>query len=427
MVDYDPFDPAVKQSPHAIFDALRAGCPVHHHRLDGIDLNRINNNPLVARPTEEFWSVFRYEDCLAVLQDTQQFSRREGPGPERLMALNDEGMLLYADDPAHMLQRRIVNKAFTPRMVDQQLPAIQAIADDLVDGLWQVGEADVMADFAVPMTIRVIASIMGAGADRIDDLFRWVNATVAAFGGDDGALEASFVAMIEMFGFVTEQINERREILARGGDPPDDVLTALITAEYQGYRFSDQEILMAAQQLHTAGFETTSTAIANAVHHLCTHPAERAKLERDWSLLDSAVEESLRYDAPVEGLFVTARSQVEIGDVPIPAGAKVRVVYAAANRDDRRFPEGAAFKVDRSPAENRHHLAFGHGPHACVGAALGRTEVRVALRTLLTRLPGLGLHPARRPDRNTSLIINGFSSLPIVWDPAAPDGHGGSR
>lgn len=418
MIEYDPYDRATKENPYPVWAALRSGCPVHHHRVKGVDVNRMNASPLVARPTEEFWTLSRYEDCLAVLQDTERFSRKEGPGPERLVALNEDGMLLYADDPAHMFQRRIVNKAITPRIVEQMLPGIQAIADDLVDGIASRGEADLMGEFAVPMTIRVLAGIVGAGEDRVDDLWRWGNATVNAFGGGEEAAEAGFVAMIELFDLLRGVITDRRERLAREEAIPDDVLSALITAEYEGRSFSDEEILMAAQQLLTAGFETTSTSTGNALYRLCTNAEERARLEADWSRLDGAVEEVLRYDAPVDGLFVTTREPVEIQGCPIPAGAKLRFLYASANRDGEVFSDPDEFRIDRDPLEVRRHLAFGHGSHACVGASLARAELRIALRTLLTRLPGIDLDPTRDRVRNDSFFINGYAKLPVVWDPA---------
>lgn len=418
MIDYDPYDRAAKENPYPVWAALRAGCPVHHHRVKGVDVNRMNASPLVARPTEEFWTVSRYRDVLDILQDTARFSRKEGPGPERLVALNAEGMLLYADDPAHMFQRRIVNKAVTPRIVEQMLPVIQAIADDLVDGIASRGQADLMGDFAVPMTIRVLAGVVGAGEDRIDDLWRWGNATVNAFGGGEEAAEAGFVAMMELFEFLRGIIDDRRAALVRGGTIPDDVLSALITAEFEGRSFSDEEILMAAQQLLTAGFETTSTSIGNALHRLSSNPDQRAKLESDWSLLENAVEEVLRCDAPVDGLFVTTREPVEIRGCPIPEGAKVRFLYASANRDPEAFSDPDAFRIDRDPLELRRHLAFGHGSHACVGASLARAELRCALRTLLTRLPGIEPDPTRDRVRNKSFFINGYAAFPVVWAPA---------
>jgi len=417
MNDYDPLSSEVKQDPQRYFRELRASCPVHHHRLHDVDVDRMNANPLVARPTAEFWSVFRYGDCAGILQDPEHFSSREGPGPERLQPLNEDGMLLWADDPAHRHQRRIANKAFTPRMVEQMRPRIQQVVDELLSGLAGRGRAELMSDFAVPLAITVIAEILGVGRERVSDFRRWGNATVAAFGGDQDAIEHSVVAMTELFGFLGELIVARRAIAADGGEPPDDVLTSLIMSDYEGSRFTDDEILMASHQLLTAGFETTSTAIGNAVYLLCTNPSERDKLARDADLVDTLVEEVLRYEAPIEGLFRTTTDAVSVDGTDLPLGAKVRVVFASANRDGSQFEDPDTFRADRDPTEVRRHLAFGFGPHACIGAPLARAELRAAVTSLFGRLPGLALDPEHRPERNDALIINGFRTLPVRWDP----------
>ena len=417
MNEFDPLSPEVKQDPQKYFRELRGSCPVHHHRLRDVDVDRINANPLVARPTAEFWSVYRYADCAAILQDPENFSSREGPGPERLQPLNEDGMLLFADDPAHRHQRRIANKAFTPRMVDQMKPRIQQVVDDLIEGLAPHGQAELMSDFAVPLAITVIADILGVGRERLSDFHRWGNDTVAAFGGDQDAIERSFVAMTELFGFLGELIATRRATAADGGELPEDVLTSLITSDYEGSQFTDDEILMASHQLLTAGFETTSTAIGNAVYLLCTNPAEREKLARDVGLLDTLVEEVLRYEAPIEGLFRTSVDPVRVDGTDLPSGAKVRVVFASANRDERQFADPDTFRIDRDPTEVRRHLAFGFGPHACIGAPLARAELSAAIVSLFDRLPGLALDTEQRPERNDALIINGFRTLPVCWEP----------
>jgi cytochrome P450 len=259
---------------------------------------------------------------------------------------------------------------------------------------------------------------MGVGEERIDDFWRWGIASLEVFGGDQETIERGFVGMTELFGFLMGLIGERRAAVARGEDLPEDVLGALVTADFEDRRFTDEEILMACQQLLTAGFETTSTAIANGVHLVCTHPEERRKLEDNPSLLETAVEEILRYQAPVEGLFRTTTEPVEVAGCPIPAGAKVRVMYASANRDEAHFVDAGAFRVDRDPTELRRHLAFGFGPHACLGAALARAEMHCALGALLERLPGLELDTERAATRNPMLIVNGFRTLPVRWDPA---------
>jgi cytochrome P450 len=152
---------------------------------------------------------------------------------------------------------------------------------------------------------------------------------------------------------------------------------------------------------------------------LCTHPEERQKLAADPGLIDRAVEEILRYRSPLEGLFRTATDDVELAGCPIPKGAKIRVVWASANHDEQQFEAADRFIVDRDPAELRKHVAFGLGPHSCLGAALARAELRIALSTLLRRLPDLDLDPADPPVRNKVLTINGYVRVPVRWDPSA--------
>jgi hypothetical protein len=416
---YDPLAPGWKQRPWDYFSDLRAHCPVHHHRMPESEVAWQNENYLVASPTHEFWSVFRYEDAMRILQDPETFSSLEGPGPERMAQMHPEGVLLNADDPAHRRQRRIANKAFLPRIVNQRLSLIRSVADDLVDAVAERGHCDLMADISFPLTVAMITDFFGAGADRRDDVQRWGAATIAIFGGTKEALDAGTAATMELFTFLLGEIGARRARHAAGEALSDDVLSAMITAEDEGNTFSDEEILMAAQQFLTAGFESTATGIGNGVYRLLTNPDQRAKLEADWGLLDGCVEEILRYDAPVEGIFRTTTRPVTINGVDLPAGAKVRVVYSSANRDADRFADPDEFRIDRPIGDLRGHIAFAAGPHACLGSALARTEIRTAVQTVLRRLPGIELDPANPAVRATALIVNGYLSIPVRWDPAA--------
>ncbi|HTK68017.1 MAG TPA: cytochrome P450 [Pseudonocardia sp.] len=415
---YDPLSPDSKIDSAALFRSMREACPVHHHVVPDSVREQLNENPYVARPTDQFWSVFRYGDVQEVLQDNESFCSKDGIGPEWMAQLAPDGMLLWADEPAHIRQRQIANKAFLPRMVETRRARIAQFVDDAVDAIAGHGRAEVLADFATKVTTSVIADIVGCAEDRKDDLIRWGNATVEAFGGDADAVAGSFVAMQELFAFLLDRIGERRAMLERGEQPPDDVLTSLIVADYRGSRFSDEELLMACHQLLVAGFETTATAIANGIVLLCEHPGERAKLEADPGLWPTALEEILRYESPVEGMFRVTRRDVELSGCPIPAGSKVRYVLASANRDPARFDEPDEFLVDRDPAKVRQHVAFGSGSHACIGSALARAEARTALETIFRRLPGLHL-AGTSPERNPILIINGYRTVHIAWDPAA--------
>jgi hypothetical protein len=267
----------------------------------------------------------------------------------------------------------------------------------------------------------MITDFFGVGSDRIDDIARWGAASIALMGGDAAQIEAGSEATMALFVLMQENIDWRREAAARGEQLPDDLVSAMITArdEDTDTGFSDGEILMAAHQFLTAGFETTATAIGNAVYRLCTNPDERAKLENDWTLLDSACEEILRYDAPVEGTFRTTTCPQTVHGVDIPENAKVRIVYASANRDAARFPDPDVFRIDRPIQELRAHLAFAIGPHACIGSALARAEIKTALETVLKRLPDIRLVEDRPPTRSTALTVCGFIHLPVAWDPAA--------
>jgi hypothetical protein len=405
--------PETRARAHEIYAELRRECPVHHHRMPAEEQARQARNPRLSGTTAEFWSVLRHEDCVRVLQSPEDFSNRQGPGPERRAPVGD-GMLLTADDPAHRRQRRIAGKGFLPRVVRAQEAVVRATVDDLIDALAPRGRAELMADLAVPLTVTMITALFGAGADRRDDVASWGRAIIGANGGDQAAVDASAVALAELFGYIGGLVATRRADPA----PADDVLTALVTARDEDGAFTDDEICLAAMQFLSAGYETTATAIGNAVVLLCTHPGQRAALEADWSLLDQAVEEILRVESPVEGTFRTAREAVEVGGVSVPADGKVRVVFASANRDEQRFAEPRAFRIDRPITELRRHLAFGHGPHACLGSALARAELRIALRTVLTRLPGLALDPRRPPQRSDSMTVNGWATVPVVW-PAA--------
>jgi cytochrome P450 len=416
MIEYDPYDPAVKRDPHPRFDELRRTCPVHHHVLDESRAGKISGNPWVAEATKEFWSVFRAADIARIMQSPEIFSNKEGPGPERMRQISADGMLLISDEPAHRRQRSIANKAFTPRMVQRSEPDIQKVADELVAHVRLRGKADLVTDFAAPMTIRVVAKMIGVGEERVDDFFRWGNDTIGAFGADDSAVERSFVSMLEFHQYMTSLITPRREALARGEAIPDDVLSAMISADHEGWRLNDEELLMGCQQFMTAGFETAMTTMASAIHALCTHPEQRRKLDADPGLIDEVVEETLRFASPLEGICRTALRDTEVGGVPVPKGAKIRLMLASAGRDAEQFDRAGEFDIGRDRSDLRRHLSFGVGIHSCIGAALARAELRIGISTLLGGLPGLRLDPDEEPVRSPAFLVSGFSKLPVRWD-----------
>jgi cytochrome P450 len=418
---YDPMSAEVKQDPERYWAALRPVQSVHHFTLPPEVADVISANPLAAKPTTDFFSVLRYADVRNLLMNPKMFSSTEGPGPERMVPMGEGGVLLFADDPVHIRQRRLAAKAFTPNSVSELIPRIQNTADDLIDAVSDLGAMEIMRDLALPLSIRTIAAIVGVPMERVDDFRRWGNGIVAAFGGDPTALNEGFVALQELFAYTQTLIDAVRSGTADTVSPDlaGGVLAGLVHAEVDGTRLTDDEIRLMLMQLITAGFETTSTATANGIYLLCTHPEQRALYEAgDAEGRRIAVEEIVRFASPLEGLFRTCNEDVTISGCPIPKGAKIRAVFASANRDDEQFAEAGAFRIDRDPAELRKHLGFGLGPHACIGAALARAELHIVFNTVFARLPGFELDMSRPPVRSTVLTINGFKELHIRWDPA---------
>jgi cytochrome P450 len=417
---YDPLSPAAKHDPESQWNVLQDTVGVHHFVLPEEAVAEISDNPLAAQPTTEFWSALKYEDVLHVVTNPRSYLSKDGPGPEFMISMVEEGVLLFADAPAHLRQRRLAAKAFTPRSVDRLAEPLQVLVDSLIDNIAAKGSMEILDDLSFPMAIQAITSVMGIPDARADDFRRWGNAIVGAFGGDGDSRDEGMEALGDLFECVADLIAAIRAGTEAEIDPAlsEGVLAALVRAEVDGTTLLDEEILFMTMQLVTAGYETTSTAIASGIYLLCTHPEQRAIVEADPEMYKPAVEEILRFMSPLEGLFRTTAEDVELGGCPVPHGSKVRACFAAANRDGRKFQDADKFDILRDPEELKGHLAFGHGPHACIGASLARMELRRALETVFRRLPGLELDPDRPPTRNTALVINGFRDVHVRWDPS---------
>lgn len=420
--DHNPLSPEVIFDPEVYWRALREQQPVHHFVLPDADLQRMSTNPFATEPTTEFWTVLRYADAVHVLTNPTLFPSAQGPGPDRMAQSEDGGVLIFADGQTHLRQRRLAAKAFTPRALERVVPQIQSTMDALVDRIAGKGEAELMSAVAVPLSISTILQIMALPADMTDEFHRWGTAITNTFGGDPAAVAAGGAALGELFAYLQQLIDAFRagNESAGGSAFSEGVLASLIRAEHEGTGLSDLEICQIAMQLIVAGYETTSTAIVNGVHALCAHPDQRQLfIDGDADLKKQAIEEILRFAGPQAGLFRTAGEDVEIGGCPIPKNGKVRVSFASANRDGAAFTDAEQFRTDRGLSKSRAHLAFGQGPHACIGAALARAELSVAFETLFRRLPGLELDLAHVPVRNTTMLtINGYRALHVRWDPA---------
>ncbi len=406
VAQFDPLAPETVECPYPFYATLRREAPVYQV------------------PGAGFYIVSRYEDILSVLRRPELFSSSSGPGlrpvpDDDVQAIMREGFppvntLLTNDPPAHSRYRGLVNKAFSARRVALLEPGVRAIAEALVDGFAADGEVELVAQFAVPLPLSVIADALGVPREDMPAFKRWSDDSVAPLGGmisHERELECAR-SIVEFQRYFEAKLEQRRQT------PRDDLLSDLLTARLDGVEPLDTaELLSIIQQLLVAGNETTTNLIASGVLLLLSHPDQRAAVQADPSLVANTVEEILRLESPVQGLFRSAKLDTEIGGVPVPAGARLVLMYAAGNRDEAAFADAETFDVRRDNA--REHLAFGQGVHYCLGAALARLEGVIALQTLLTRLPNLRLAPGRNDFTHTpSFILRGLKALHLAFDPA---------
>ncbi|MFE7135673.1 cytochrome P450 [Streptomyces sp. NPDC057638] len=313
---------------------------------------------------------------------------------------------LQMDGAAHTQLRKLAARPFTPRRVSGIRDRVQELTDGLLDRLEALGPgADLVGNLTYPLPMTVITELFGVPAEDRDRFARWATTIVTVVGVSADELDA---ARAELQGYLGALVRERR------AHPGDDVLSGWLTAEEGGDRLSDIEIVQMAQTIIIGGYETTVGLIAGGVLRLLQHPGQLAALRADPALMRTAVEEILRFQ-PV-GIFfliLMARGDLELGGVRIREGEGVMPLPYHGNRDTARFTDPDRFDIHREPAG---HIAFGHGPHACLGAALARIEVEVVLARLLRRFPGLRLAVDPSELRwHQDRLTNGIVSLPVAW------------
>ncbi|MFF9169665.1 cytochrome P450 [Streptomyces sp. NPDC014776] len=391
VIDVEEFGAGFTANPHPAYARLRERGPVHRVRLPAGD------------GYQETWLVVGPEEARAALTDPRLVKDTARIG---LAFLDDEFIgkhLLTTDPPQHTRLRGLVSRAFTMRRVERLRPRIQQITDDLLDAMLPLGSADLVESFSYPLPITVICELLGVpDLDRAE--FRRMSTEAVA--PTSAASEQD--AFTRLGAYLAELIEDKRS-----SGPSDDLLSDLIrTVTEDGDRLSPGELRGMAFVLLIAGHETTVNLITNAVYALLTHPGQLAALRADMSLVDGAVEETLRWEGPVENTtFRFAAEPVEIGGARIERGEPVLVGLTAVGRDTGRFPDADRFDIRR---DTRGHLAFGHGIHYCLGAPLARLEARTALRTLLDRAPDLTLAGPAGPWLPGTLI-RGVRHLPVRW------------
>ncbi|WP_055549120.1 cytochrome P450 [Streptomyces sp. NBRC 110028] len=359
---------------------------------------------------EPAWLATRYEDARLVLGDPR-FSRAAAVGrdaPRVRPYAPGPGTISTFDPPEHSRLRRLVTKAFTVRQIDRMRSRVQQIADELVDAIRAEGApADLVEDFALPLPITVICELLGVPFEDRGDFRLWSEAFLST---TKYTLEEIKGYRALLRDYMAGLVAERRTA------PQDDLLSSLVAARDNDDRLSEDELLSLAESILIAGHETTATQIANFLYVLLTRPEHLAALRADLDQVPQAVEELLRFTPLGSGSLQPryAVEDVEVGGVTVRAGEPVVVAINSANRDESVYTGPDQLDLRRHEAT---HIGFGHGPHHCLGAPLARMELRIALRTLLERLPGLRLADAEQDvEWKVGVSTRGVRRLPVTWE-----------
>jgi cytochrome P450 len=405
--------------PYPLFDAVREQSPVVFvEPIDCFlvtrhaDICEVARNPLVfssISPTGPVLARQQATSVAALLADEPDLALKL----KRLRG--STRVLLSADPPDHSRQRKLVNRAFTPPKVKALEPRINEVANSLIDHFADRGEVELVHEFAVLLPLTIIAECLGVGDDDLPVFKKWSDDFVAAIGNhnmNQDQLRSLLLSQNEFFVYFQEKINERRLT------PRADLISDVIDARLDGEPLSDDEMLAMFNQFLVAGNETTTKLIAASARILAEHPELQRRLRDNPALIGGFVEEVLRLEAPVQGLYRTAVQDAVVGGVPIPAGSHLMLVYAAGNRDARMFPDPETPDPERANAMR--HLAFGHGEHFCIGAELARAEGRIAVETMLNRLDDILLAPGNRFDFEPSYVLHGLKELHLTFTPTSP-------
>jgi len=400
---WDPYDPAWVEDPYAVYAELRRSNPVHRNALG-------------------FWVFTRHADCLAILRDRRSSSDGRNvdattfrevravdlplqQGPEAMLA--EMAPFLFRDPPDHTRLRGLVQKAFTPRVVEGLRPRLEEICDGLLDSAFDRGEIDLVADYAYPLPVQIIVEMLGVPAEDHEQFRVWSHALARGLDPDfllpPEAVQQRLGAILSFVQYFASLIEDRRQ------KPGDDLLSRLIQAEEQGDMLTQGELLSTCILLLVAGHETTVNLISGGALALLERPDQLTLVRDDPAVIRSGVEEMLRYVCPVQLTGRVALEEMEVGGVTIAAGEFSMLLVASANRDPEAFDDPDAFDVTRT---DNNHLGFGFGIHHCLGAPLARLEAQIALPALLRR--------ARRLERTNdelsykeNIVLRGLESLPV--------------
>ena len=389
-MSWNPFHPDIMEDPSSGHEYLLDQCPVH----------------FFSSPEMRFYTLSRYDDVSSCLRDTTRFSSQYGQGPN---FSEPAGML--CDPPQHTLYRKLIQPAFSPKAVEELRPKVISLTNELVDKILSGDSTfDLHDEIAFPLPVTIIAGMLGVPSSDLEKFKRWSDIQVEIMGSGD--LDKYKEEQIEFQNYMLKHLRGRKlELAKEGREGKQDLLNLIASARNeQDEAIPESDALSMLNQLLVGGNETTTSLITNLFWRLLEKPSRWRTLLEDRSLVRSAVEESLRYDPPVLGLYRNSASDIEIHDETIPEGEKVYVYYAAANRDPRVFKKPNEFDICRKA---RRHMSFGLGTHFCVGAPTARLEAEVVLEVMLERMPDLRM--LNSGERIKPFFLWGRKHLPCAW------------
>ena len=390
VLTYNPFLPEVREDPYPQYRALREADPVHRS------------------PFLDMWVLTRYEDVALVLRD-HRFSadRTKWEGLKALEGFEPTRSLLSLDPPDHTRLRTLVTKAFTPRVVQQLQPLAKSIVDETLDHAARQGGLELIEELAYPLPVAVIAKMLGVPREDWPRFREWSRVLVGSLDPvampDPEQMAAVQSAQNALFDYFSGVMAARRR------EPRDDLISGLIAVEERGDVLNERELLVMLNLLLVAGHETTVNLIGNGMLALLRNPEQLALLRQRPDLIESAVEELLRFDSPVQLTGRIVAEACELSGQEVSRGQLVLTLLGAANRDPRQFSDPERLDLSRSPHQ---HFSFGRGIHFCLGAPLARLEGRIAIGSLVSRFPRLRM--AGQPVRSETITLRGLARLPLA-------------
>jgi cytochrome P450 family 142 subfamily A polypeptide 1 len=369
----------------------------------------MRDNEPVFRDRNGLAAAASYQAVIDAERQPELFSNAGGIRPDQ----DAPPMMIAMDDPGHLLRRKLVNAGFTRKRVKDREPSIGALCDALIDGVCERGECDFVWDIAAPLPMAVIGDMLGVLPAEREMFLKWSDDMVSFLSSTTA--QEDFQVSMDAFAAYTEYMT--RMIADRHEEPTDDLVSVLVHAEVDGEKLADHEIVTEVLLLLIGGDETTRHTLSGGTAQLLRHPDQHARLVNDVDLLPNAIEEMLRWTAPVKNMARTMTADTEFHGAQLTQGEKIILLFESANFDEQVFGDPENFRIDRNP---NNHMAFGFGTHFCLGNQLARLELSMMHTRLLRRLPDMELASGDALPLRPANFVSGLERMPVRFTPTAP-------